>query len=588
MTQTDLLADLLAGLSREQLLALKAMKDAGVKTPTQQLNALVMGQMGVVEHSETSFYIPETSKPIIFEPHQKIVLNIAAGTHNYPTLLKYYNTIEYTAPKKHGKTATSGAYAKWRTESPVLYDEILFFANDETQSRGRAYQSILYAIKLNPLWDEKKRVLLDKDGNVVWVVLEDYLEHVPTHTKVRAVNVDYRGEAGSNPSLTVWTEAWGYDTEKQEKLFDEMTPVLTREHSQRFVEGYAGYTGKSLVQEKVETLLTNPDKGGRQLTLSDIPDWPWPDEELLPLWVNDQAGIFGYLERGEIARRRMPWLQGVEGDRYYEQQRLTLHDPAQYDRLHLNYWISPVDAFIDIAWWRQCQDASIEELKPWREPINVTEVPEIGDYAALEKYMDPSNWRQVGEATPIVLTGDASVSGDCTALIGTSRHPMRHQDVCLRMGWKWDPPRGSKIDYDLTPNVVTGLSFKQQLIKTCMEYNVVEFGYDEWQLHHLTNELRRGAVVWCRAFKQGVERDVADKQLYDLIKLKRIGYAGSGVVPESTLCLGDIERHISMASRTMKAKEDTKLHIVKANSDSKIDLVVALSMACAETLRLDL
>jgi hypothetical protein len=587
----------LSTLSQDQLLALKAMKDAGVHTPTQTLNAVKQASLGVVEHAQTTFYIPETAKPIVLEPHQVIILKIAAGDHGYQSLLPFYSTIEYSTPKKHGKTSTSGAYAKWRAESSTLYDEILFFANDETQSRGRAYQAILYALQLNPLWDDKHRVLLDKDGNIVWRVIEDYLEHIPTHTRVRAVNVDYRGEAGSNPSLTVWTEVWGYDTEKQEKLFDEMTPVLTRERSQRFLEGYAGYTGRSLIQEKVEALLTQEDKGGRQLTLDDIPDWPWPDEPdgLLPLYVNDQAGIFGYLDRGLRARLRMPWLQGKRGDRYYVEQMISLNDPAQYDRLHMNYWISPVDIFIPIEWWDACADASVGQLEKWREPVDIREVPIPGSRDEFGRdlmslYISPENWRIVGEPTPVVLSVDASVTGDCTALVGCTRHPLpsRHSDVALRMGWKWDPPRGGKIDYETTPNTKTGLSLVQQIVKCCMEYNVVELAYDNWQLHHLTTQLTRDSIVWCREFKQGVPRDVADKQLYDLIKLRRIGYTPAGGTAESELCLGDIRKHLQQASRTIKPKEDTKLHIVKANSDSKIDLVVAMSMASAEVLRLDL
>jgi hypothetical protein len=592
----------IAALSPEQLEAIRAMHAAGIRTPKQVLNATKVAQLDIVEHVESSFYIPETAKPMVLQPHQKIILRIMAGQHNYPRLLRFYSTVEYSAPKKHGKTATSGAHAKWRAESQTLNDEILFFANDETQSRGRAYQAILFAITLNPLYDEKRRVLLDDDGNVVWRVIEDHLEHVPTGTKVKAVNVDYRGEAGANPSLTVWTECWGYDTSKQELLFDEMTPVLTRTDSQRVLEGYAGYTGKSIVQEKVEALLTNPDKGGRQLTLDDIPDWPWPEDDELPLWVNDDAGIFGYLDRGLATRKRMPWLQGERGEAYYREQQLTLHDPMQYDRLHLNYWISPVDSFIQLEWWKQCADASVGSLEPWRRAKYILECPQPDETLGAEDhllglglpagsnrlaaYMSPTNWEIVGEPTPVVLAGDASVSGDCTALVGLTRHPVRHADCVLRWAWKWDPPRGSKIDYDTTANSKTGLSFRQTLISMCMQYNVVQFSYDEWQLHHLTNELRRDGIVWCRAFKQGIERDVADKQLYDLIKLKRISWCPG--TDESEYCGSDMEKHLAGSSRTMKPKEDTKLHIVKASDDSKIDLVVATSMGSCECLRLDI
>lgn len=576
----------LSKISPEELAAIKEVHAAGIRTPKSVLNATKAALLDVVDHCEQRFYIPETGSPIVLEPFQKIVLRIIAGQHSYPSLLPFYSTVEYSTVKKSGKTALCGAYARWRAESPTLNDEILFFANDETQSRGRGYQAVVLSITLDPLYDPVKRVLRDDDGNVVWRVIEDHLEHVPTGTKIKAVNVDYRGEAGANPSLTCWTEVWGYDTAKQELLFDEMTPVLTRERSQRYLEGYAGYTGKSIVQEKVEGLLTNIDKGGRQLTIDDVPDWPWPEEEELPLWVNDDAGMFGYLDRGLNARKRMPWLQGERGEAYYREQQLTLHDPLQYDRLHLNMWISPVDSFIKLEWWHQCADVSVADLEPWRAPVSILECPEINDHEAVAKYVSPDNWRIVGEPVPVVLAMDASVSGDCTALVGATRHPTRHGDVALRFGWKWDPPRASKIDYDYTPNAHTGLSLRQQILKTCMEYNVVELGYDEWQLHHLTNELRRGAVVWCRPFKQGIERDVADKQLYDLIKLKRIGY--NPHTDEATLCHKDVEKHLAGASRTMKPKEDTKLHIVKASDDSKIDLVVAISMVAAETLRLDI
>lgn len=831
-------------------------------------------------------------------------------------------------------TATSGGYARHRAEQTTSRDEILFFANDETQSRGRAYAAIQVSIELDPRYDVKRRELIDADGNVVWRIIEDFIEHVPTNTKVRAVNVDYRGEAGANPSLTVWcvdqnteiltdkgwvtydkfdlnckvatrnpkhgafewqqpravniknytgpmlathgrqidmvvtpnhrlwgrtgkgyvaskkgpmqfipaiyacdnshtnipdafsawqpsnledymvidrrvaglnaisnplvidmrafclfmgwfisegcthkdeviisqkdtspsyneilqiikgcgfdykiwtsrgdgltsivihnaelarychefglshekfvppeikeskylnlffsayikgdghkelkanriralttspklrddleeiglklgywvscspsedlrsdhfqyqlkfydgheglhehcvqnwsieeydgvvwcpstengiitvrrnnkvyqtgnTECWGYDTDKQLKLFEEMTPVLTRFHSQRYLEGYAGYTGKSKVQEYVENLATKPELGGRQLTRDDIPDWPFPDEDLLPLYVNDSAGVFAYLDRGPIARTRMPWLIGPEADKYYVEQSLTL-TPEQFDRLHNNYWVSPTEAFIPIEWWNQCQDDSIPELVPSKEPLthapfDVSSVPHVDDpnyQSMFAQYIDPSNWRQLETSSnvPLVLSCDASVSGDCTALTLTSRHPQRYNDVALRLALKWDPPRGGKIDYERTPNQVTGLSLWQQIIDLCVRYNVVQFAYDEWQMHHLVNQLRNLGIVWCRAFGQSTPRDIADKQLYDLIKLRRIGYSGNAHLIDSKA----MTEHLQNASRQQRAKEDTKLHIVKSSEDRKIDLTVSLSMGCAECLRLDM
>lgn len=530
----------------EQIAQLKA---AGLHPPASVLAANRVSKLNVIEFGERHFYIPETNKPIVLEPFQKIILRIITGTHNYPGLRPFYSTILWSAIKKVGKTAISGLHARWRAEQSTFKDEILFFANDETQSRGRAYAAVQTSIELDPRYDKQKRVLYDEHGSVRWRVIEDYLEHVPTGTKVRAVNVDYRGEAGANPSATYWTEAHGFNTPKQEKLYDEMTPVLTRTNSQRYVESYAGYRGKSKVLEKLWNLAVD---AGRQLTLDDVPDWPWPDEYNLPLYVNDAAGVFAYIDQGMQARLRVPWTQGPIAEQYYAEQALTL-TPEEFERLHLNYWATETSAFIPIEWWLACEDATILPLDNMKN-------------------------------TPIVIAADASVSGDCTALVGVSRNPGKYQDVVLRFAYKWDPPRGGKLDYDNTPNQLTGESLRDCLLRLIKQYNIIETAYDEWQLHYLMTEIKNEGLVWVRPFSQASARDVADKQLYDLIKTRRITYNPNdpNVMHEA------MRQHLQNAARKQRANEDTKLHIVKSAEASKIDLTVALSMACAECLRLDL
>jgi hypothetical protein len=588
----------LSKLSPEELALLKAAYQAGIKTPTAILNATKTAQLSILEFGETEFYIPETGQPLVWVPVQRVLLPIIAGTHNYPALLPFYSTVYWSTIKKTAKTSTSGSYARWRAEAATLNDEILFFANDEAQSRGRAYEAITKSIELNPRYDKVKRVLYDRDGNAVWRIIADYLEHIPTRTRVKAVNVDYRGEAGANPTLSVWTEVWGYDSDKQEKLFDEMTDVLTRERSQRYLEGYAGYVGRSKIQKKVEDLLVEPGRGGRQLSLKDIPDWPGvereqlgdraPDQIQLPVYVNDAAGVFGFIDRNEIARTRWPWCQGPEAEAYYHRQAITL-TPEQYDRLHLNHWVSPVTAFLPIEWHAACADPTVPILTPWRRPVSITEPPRLGERDSegrdlLALYMAPSNWEIVGPPQAVVLSVDASVAGDCTALSAFTRHPTRHQDVVHRRAYKWDPPKGGKLDYNYTPNARTGYSLVQQTVKLCMEYNVVQLSYDEWQLHHMMNELRQQELTWCKPFSQATARDVADKQLYDLIKEKRYSYNPD----EPELDLVSVRSHIQNAARKQRAGEDTKLHIIKASDEGKIDLVITMSMGTAETLRLDL
>lgn len=538
----------------EQLRQIQLLKAAGVRPPASAVAAAKVSLLNCIDHGQKYFYIPETQQPIRLEEWQKIYLRIISGIHSYPTLRAFYSTILFSGVKKIGKTALSGLYGRFKAEQSTPMDEILFFANDEEQSRGRAYAAIEKSITLDPLFDKQKRVLSDHSGNQTWRIIEDYLEHLPTGTKVKAVNVDYRGEAGSNPSLSIWTEAWGFDTDKQYKLFEEMTPVLTRWHSQRYVESYAGYTGKSVILENLWNMAT---KDGRQLTIDDIPDWPWPNEDKLPFYVNDQAGLFAYIDQGTIARSRMPWTDvnhpvlGPEAKRYYAEQALTL-TPEQYDRLHNNYWVTPTSAFIPTAWWDHCQVPT----KPF----------------------------SVNDKQPMVIAVDASVSGDCTAVMGMTRDPDAYGNVLVRVAIKWDPPKGGKLDYENTPNALTEESLKALLIRLCSQYNVVEIAYDEWQLHHLMTELRNDGLAWCRPFSQASPRDVADKQLYDLIKTRRIGW-----YEDPTLVMSSsIREHLSNAARKQRPSEDTKMHIIKQAENKKIDMTVAMSMCAAETLRLDL
>jgi hypothetical protein len=571
------------------------LRAAGIKPPPSVVATYEISKQPISTFGGQHFYIPETNQPIQLTAHQRLVLNIIAGEHQYERLLPFYSTVLWSDIKKTGKTALSGLYARWRAEHGLQKKEIQFFANDEEQSRGRGYAALRLSIELHPLYDKRKRVLLDNTGSVRWRIIDDFMEHVPTGTLVKAVNVDYRGDAGSAPDLSVWTEAWGFDSKKQELLYDEMTPILTKTRSQRYVESYAGYTGKSIVLEKLWNLATDEGQGARRLTHEDLNyEWPWPDEEELPLWVNDEAGVFAYISQGPMAKLRVPWTQGPAADQYYTEQAHTL-TVEQNDRLHGNYWVTPTSAFLPLEWWKACKDESLPSLLPYREPVHMLVCPALDetikvpdprqpgvllDVPAWTQYIHPYNWRLTGApATSIVCSADASVSGDCTAFTGVTRHPQRYQDVALRFSYKWDPPRGGKLDYGTTPHPTTDLSLAQQIITTCMMYNVVELAYDEWQLHHLMTEIKvYMQLAWCRPFSQSTARDIADKQLYDLVKSRRIAY---------NYLVDLLDEHIKNAAKKQRSDENTKLHIIKSKEDAKIDLVVSLSMACAECLRLD-
>jgi len=105
---------------------------------------------------------------------------------------------------------------------------------------------------------------------------------------------------------------------------------------------------------------------------------------------------------------------------------------------------------------------------------------------------------------------------------------------------------------------------------------VVEVGLDPYRLADLASRLRREGVGHFREFAQGQPRLVADKQLYDMIRDRRIVHDGT---------LTDLREHVQNANR----KDDgDKLRIIKRAEHLKVDLCVALSMSSSEAKRLNI
>lgn len=333
-----------------------------------------------------------------------------------------------------------------------------------------------------------------------------------------------------------WT---GNTREASTRLWDELTPVPTRKRSIRFVETYAGFEGESsLLKDQYEL-----GRSGRRLTVDDVPEWAelFPGEELLPIWINPIARMFMYWDEGPIARR-MPW----QTPEYYAEEAVSLR-PSAFNRLHNNYWTSAVSDFIPLEWWDR-QDLS--------RPENKAELALILANTTAQ--------------TPSIIAADASVSNDCTGIARLTRHPSRSDEVVVWNSQKWSPTAAQPIDYDLT--------LKPSLIEWTKKYNVVQIAYDAYQLHHLMNQLRNDAVAWCRPFSQATDRNLSDKQLFDLIRDRKIWHFGDN----------DIREHLKNAAAKQSKDEDTKLRIVKKTEKEKIDLAICLSMASFEVLRLNI
>lgn len=538
-------------------------------------------RMDIVDWAERKYYLAPGSStesmsayalPIRLFPHQKAILRYA---FHHPTLK--FTTILYSTVKKSGKTAVGGLVARYLAENSGHYAEIYCIANDEEQARGRNYKAALDSIENTPGYDDHKNLLPytreglqqlaalgrtpDLSTGYEWRIIERQAEYTPTRSYIRALSNDYRGEAGANPTATIWSEIWGLDSEKSKKLWAELTPVPTRE-SIRFVETYAGFEGESVLLEALWHLCKDSENGARQLTRDDVPDWPSAevgyrgDDYLLPLWVNEQARTFAYIDQG-VQARRMPWQLGVRGEAYYAEQELTLSDPMQFTRFHFNEWTGTTSPFINMMWWKHCRADGSRPIKP------------------------------LTARTPLVLAIDAAVSSDYMALIGFTREG--EHTVALRLCRVWDPKDyGGRLDYSITCD---------PLIRAlCARYNVVELAYDPWQMHKVATDLERDWVVSCYPFNQSNERLSADKQFHDLIRDRDLVYD-----PEVDLQLLDLdekildfgsedsafEKALGWAAIKQSRDEDTRFRIIKKGT-GKIDPVVAGSMGADRTLYLNL
>jgi phage terminase large subunit-like protein len=490
------------------------------------------------------FYYLENKRTMELYPHQVVKFRYAFNPANCPPY--GFQTIFNSTIKKSGKTAEAGLVCRWVSETWGGMNQVYTVANDKEQNRGRIYGSILTSMQNDPFYDKGRKHLASADGYDRWRIIEKDLLHLPSGSIIRAIAGDHEGEAGSNPTLTAWTEIWALRLARDQKLWSEMVPSPTRDRSIRYVETYAGYKGESNI---LWDLWQQAVKDGRHLTIEDVPEWPFPpddDEGHIPFYVNLPARLFAYIDQGELARR-MPWQQGPHGDAYYQAQAYELRaQVGQFDRLHRNMWVERANAFIPIQWYIKCYD---EELLK----------PEHSLEALAQK------------RTPCVIAADGSVSGDCTALMLITRHPTNHQHTAVRDTAMWTPPQGGQLDYKYT--------IEKTIKEWCLKYNISHIAYDPYQLHHLMSNLKRTDLRRsdpeyfppqnCVEFVQGAERRISDKRLFDMIRDEQAHHDGNQV---------DLQAHVTNAAAEWPDNDNTRLKITKSDDGAPVDLTVCWSM----------
>lgn len=364
-------------------------------------------------------------------------------------------------------------------------------------------------------------------------IIKGYHILYPNGSKIEMIPVDPRGEAGGNDDLMVFSELWGWKHKSHQDMWAEMTISPNRfGYAQRWIDTYAGFEGESPILEDLFEILV---KKGKRL---DIPE---NDE----CYTNQEGNIFGTW----VTKHHLPWQTPA----YYASERANLKE-NQFRRLHLNQWVGSEDAFIDISWWDElCLDM---ELPP--------------DY----------------KTEPLIICLDAGVHSDTFAIVAVARHRLYEAkirgdglsapDVLIRRYARafTPPPDGKLKFFSDDPNEVTPESELKRLIK---ERNVVQVAYDPWQLEHFVDQMEYETGAWFEPYGQGSERELGDKMLYDMIREGRMKHAGHKTDP--------LREHLMNANAKVIG-DDSRLRIVKRDEKRKIDLAVALAMACKRAAEL--
>jgi phage terminase large subunit-like protein len=435
--------------------------------------------------------ILDDGKLIRFEDHQRRILNHCFTFDENGKLP--YSVIIYSCIKKSGKTEANAIVQAWFAYNIEPPNEIITAANKREQAIARAFKRVKVFIERNPFLHGQAHIT-DKQ-----ITLNN-------GTSILAIPNDATGEAGANMGLTCWDELWGFSTERNRRLWDELCPVPTRKNSIRFVSTYAGFTGESnLLEELYSQVFTESGevKEGVERPLGDD----------LPCYAI--GGMFVYWDH----EPRMPW----QTPEYYESQKKQLR-PGTYLRLHENRWVSSESGLFDMDRWDQC--------------VNTNHSPPLPD-------------RRISLYCGI----DASVKKDRSAVVTVYKKDGR---VFLGPKRIWQPTSASPLDLEET--------IEAYLLELHKGYRILRVNYDPFQFHRSSVTLTKQGLPM-QEYPQTIPNLTACGQnLFDLVQggnlvlypSKSLRYEASCAIAKET------SRGIRIAKESTSAKVDQVVALAMA------------------------
>ncbi len=322
---------------------------------------------------------PETGGPFVLTEAERAFLAHAFAVG--PDGRALYPELVFGAPKKSGKTALAAMVLIYVVR--VLggrFAEGYVISNSREQAANRVFLAAARIVEATPALAAEAKVTAEK------------IVFGSTGATIAAIASDYATAAGSNPTISVFDELWGFTTELDHRLFDEMVVPPTRALGWRLTVTYAGYHDES---ELLEGLYSR-GMAGEQVA----PDL-YAQPGLLMFWTH---------------RFTAPW----QTEAWREQMREALR-PKAYLRLIENRWISSESSFVPIEWFDECVDATIRPLI--REP-----------------------------RLPVWVGVDASTKRDTTAVVACTWDGAA-QKVRLVRHAIWQPSPDDPLDFETTVEV---------------------------------------------------------------------------------------------------------------------------------------
>lgn len=319
-----------------------------------------------------------------------------------------YSTIVYSCPKKSGKSAIAAAVGAWSGDEFPGGSELFVAAGSQEQAGDRIFRDIKFHLENSPKWEVREENMLLK-----------YLINYPNETFIKVLAKNYKTGAGSRHALSLWDELWGFVSENDRRMWDELTPIPTVKNSIQFISTYSGFENESELLWDLYLQGVGKDEhpdgqGERVLGLEDLPCWS--NGRLFVYWDHDN---------------RMPW----QTEQYLDQQFKSLRGSV-YLRLHENRWVSAHEEFLPAEWHDRAATPPDEDKA------------EDSTHRGFPK--DAVIWKEHPYKNfPVFFGLDAATKHDCIAGVGVC-YDARKGDIIQLAHRIWTPVPGEVFDFEQT------------------------------------------------------------------------------------------------------------------------------------------